>query len=155
MQKNLMCSLFLLPLLLCQELFSSYIIFGSWEIGVWDCIYCIAPTYQISRYLWRYKLHTKRSFTLKQLHICNLISQRLTNNYRFTSDELPTWIEQSQDLILRSTGFFPLSHIFRLSLISQSTFWLYFSCPFLVLAIYAICAWWLSVYNWHSLNTNY
>ena len=34
------------------------------------------------------------------------ISKRFTYNQRFTSDELPVWVEQSQDLMLRSTVSF-------------------------------------------------
>ena len=38
-----------------------------------------------------------------KIRLINLISKRFTTNWRFTSDELPIWEEQSQDLMLRST----------------------------------------------------
>ena len=36
------------------------------------------------------------------VRLINPISKRVTTNQRFTSDELPTWLEQSQDLMLIS-----------------------------------------------------
>ena len=37
------------------------------------------------------------------IRLMNPISKRFTTNQRFTTNELPTWVEQSQDLMLRST----------------------------------------------------
>ena len=40
------------------------------------------------------------------IRLINLISKRSTNNRSYTSDELSTWVEQSQDLMLRTTASF-------------------------------------------------
>ena len=40
------------------------------------------------------------------IRLINPISKRFTNNRRFTSNKLPTWVEQSQKLMLRSTVSF-------------------------------------------------
>ena len=80
------------------------------------------------------------------------IYKRFTSNRRFTADELPTWVEQSQDLMLRSTVSFLIvtySGTF-LSFILQ----LHFSLPtFIPRHLRFAC--WVSVCNWHSLKTNY
>ena len=44
--------------------------------------------------------------TIYDIRLINLISKLFTNNQSFTSDELSGWIEQSQDLMLRSTASF-------------------------------------------------
>ena len=56
----------------------------------------------------------------------NLISMLFTINWRFTSDELSIWAEQSQDLMLRSTvSFLIITH----SSTFLSSFKLHFSLP--------------------------
>ena len=46
------------------------------------------------------------TYITPNIRLINLISKRFTTHRRFTSDELPTWVEQSQDRILRSTVSF-------------------------------------------------
>ena len=59
------------------------------------------------------------TYITPNIRLINLISKRFTTHRRFTSDELPTWVEQSQDRILRSTvSFFSSSHIQALSCLS-------------------------------------
>ena len=75
------------------------------------------------------------------IRLISPISTRLTYNRRFKSDELPTLIEQSQDLMLRSTvSFLIVRHIFGHFLVFQSSFIWHFSLPTLFLAIYAMHA---------------
>ena len=55
---------------------------------------------QIELNEWMNELNT---FIPPNIRLINPISKRFTSNWRFTADELPTWVEQSQDLMLRST----------------------------------------------------
>ena len=79
------------------------------------------------------------------IKLINPISKRFTTNRRFTSDELPTWVEQSQDLMLRSTVSFLIvtysGTFLSFNHLSNCTF----SCPLLFLAIYALHAGYLLV----------
>ena len=54
---------------------------------------------------WMNKLDT---YTSPYIRLINRISKQFTPNQRFTTDELPTWLEQSLDLMLRSTVSFPI-----------------------------------------------
>ena len=72
------------------------------------------------------------------IRLINPISKRFTPNLRFTSHELPTWVEQSQDLMLRSTVYFSSSLIRTLSCLSIIFQIAYFLAHFLLLAIYAL-----------------
>ena len=53
--------------------------------------------------LWMNELDT---FMQPNIRLINPISKWFTSNWRFTADELLTWVEQSQDLMLRSTVSF-------------------------------------------------
>ena len=88
------------------------------------------------------------------IRLINPISKRFTPNWRFIFDELPSWVEQSQDLILRSTVLF-------LIITYSGTFlsfnhllnWIFSLSTFIPRGLRF--AGWLSVCNWHSINTNY
>ena len=75
----------------------------------------------------------------------NPISKQFTPNRRFTADELPTWVEQSQDLMLSPTVSFLIvtySHF----LVFQSSFKLHFALPtFIPRHLRFAC--WVSVCN--------
>ena len=82
------------------------------------------------------------------------ISKRFTYNQSFTSDELSTWVEQSQDIRLISTvSFLIVTYLgpFLFSIIFSNCI---FPCPLLFLVIHSVHAGYLFC-NWHSLNTNY
>ena len=92
------------------------------------------------------------SYIPPNIRLINPISKRFTNNRRFTSNELPTWVEQSQEIMLRSTVS---SHhyIFGLFLVFQSSFKLHFPYPLLSLAIYDLHAGYHFVTDTHSTPT--
>ena len=87
------------------------------------------------------------------ISLINPISKRFTNNRRFISEELPTWVEQSQDLMLRSTiSFFIVTYsgtVLSLNHISNCIF----PCPLLFLDIYALHAGYLFVTDTFSTST--
>ena len=89
------------------------------------------------------------------IRLLNLIFKRFTYNRSYTSDELSLWVEQSQDLMQRSTAsflivtnsgpFLSFGHLFKLNFFLAH----FYSSPvYSVHAVYLFC-------NWHSLNTNY
>ena len=86
------------------------------------------------------------------IRLINPISKRFTYNWSYTSDEWSTWVEQSQDLMLRSTVSFLIVTYFSCLLIIFSN--CIFPCPLLFLVIHSVHAGYLFC-NWHSLNTNY
>ena len=66
-------------------------------------------------------------------------------NRRFTADKLPTWVEQSQDLMLRSTVSFVIVTYLGTFLSFNHLSNCIFPCPLLFLAIYALHAGYLFV----------
>ena len=75
---------------------------------------------------------------------------------RSLSDELPTWAmgRAEPGPNAKINCLFSLRHIFGHFLVFQSSFKLHFSLPtFLPRHLRFAC--WVSVCNWHSLNTNY
>ena len=85
-----------------------------------------------------------------------LITQSLSGshtNRRFTADELPTWVEQSQDLMLRSTVSFLIVTYLGAFLSFNHLSNCIFPCPLLFLAIYALHAWYLFVTDTLSTPT--
>ena len=88
------------------------------------------------------------------IRLINPISKRFTHNRRFTSNELPSWIEQSQDLMLRSTVSFLIVIYSGPFLSFNHLSYCIFLAPFYT-SPFTLCAHWVSVCNWHSLNTNY
>ena len=81
-----------------------------------------------------------------------LISGSHTNR-RFTADELPTWVEQSQDLMLRSTVSFLIVTYSGSFLFFNQFSNCIFPCPILFLAIYALHAGYLFVTDTLSTPT--
>ena len=73
------------------------------------------------------------------LRLINLISKWFTTNRRFTSDELSTWFETSQDLMLRSTVSFLIVTYSGTFLSFNHLSYCIFPCPLLFLVIYALC----------------
>ena len=89
------------------------------------------------------------------IRLIKQVSKQFTINWRFTSNKLPYWEEQSQDLMLRSIVSFLVvtysGNFTYLLIIFQVEFFLthfYFSS-------FTLCECWLSVCNRPSLNTNY
>ena len=85
-----------------------------------------------------------------------LITRSLSGSHthqRFRADELPTWVEQSQDLMLRSTVSFLIvtysGSFLSFNHLSNSIF----PCPLLFLAIYALHAGYLFVTDTLSTPT--
>ena len=74
------------------------------------------------------------------IRLINPISKRLTTNQRFISNELPTWVEQSQDLMLRSTVSFLIVTYSGTFLSFNHLSFCIFSCPLLFLIILFLCA---------------
>ena len=74
-------------------------------------------------------------------------------NRRFTADELPTWVEQSQDLMLRSTVSFLIVTYSGAFLSFNHHSNCIFPCPLLFLAIYALHAGYLFVTDTLSTPT--
>ena len=72
---------------------------------------------------------------------------------RFTADELPTWVEQSQDLMLRSTVSFLIVTYSGSFLSFNHLSNCIFPCPLLFLAIYALHAGYLFVTDTLSTPT--
>ena len=87
------------------------------------------------------------------IRLINTISKRFTTNRRFTSDEPPTWVEQSQDLMLRSTvSFLIVTHsgtVLSFNHLSNCIF----PYPLLFLAIYTLHARYLFVTDTLSTQT--
>ena len=81
------------------------------------------------------------------------ISKRFTPNRRFTADELPTWVEQSQDLMLRSTVSFLIATYSGTFLSFNHISNYIFPCLLLFLAIYALHAGYLFVSDTLSTPT--
>ena len=73
------------------------------------------------------------------IRLINLISKPFTINGTFTSDELPTWVEQSQDLMPRSPVSFIIDTYSDTFLSFNHLSNCIFSCPLLFLAIYDMC----------------
>ena len=73
-----------------------------------------------------------RHFIPPNTRLINQISKRLTTNRRFTSDELPTWVEQSQDLMLRSTVSFLIVTYSGPFLSFSHLSYCIFPCPFFI-----------------------
>ena len=67
------------------------------------------------------------------------ISRWFKINWRFASDELSTWLEQSQDLMLRSTFSFLLVTYSGLFLSFNHLSNYIFPCQLLIIVIYAMC----------------
>ena len=77
------------------------------------------------------------------------------STYHRLTDRLPTWVEQSKDTCSWSTSSFP-TIIYSGSIISFLSCSIIFVFPlptYIHLHLYGAC--WLSVCDWHSLNTNY
>ena len=72
---------------------------------------------------------------------------------RFKADELPTWVEQSQDLMLRSTVSFLIVTYSGSFLSFNHPSNCIFPCPLLFLAIYALHAGYLFVTDTLSTPT--
>ena len=87
------------------------------------------------------------------IRLINPISKRFTSNWRFTADELPTWVEQSQDLMLRSTVSFLIVTYSGTFLSLNHLSNCFFPCPLLFLAIYALHAGYLFVTDTLSTPT--
>ena len=83
----------------------------------------------------------------------NPISKRFKPNRRFAADELPTWVEQSQDLMLRSTVSFLIVTYSGTFLTFYHLSSCIFPCPHLFLAIYALHAGYLFVTDTLSTPT--
>ena len=93
----------------------------------------------------------KWTLILPNIRMINLISKRFTNNQRFTSDELPTWVEQSQNLMLRSTvSFLNVTYSGTFLSFNHLSNYIY-PCPLLFLVIYPLHAGYLFVTD--TLNT--
>ena len=79
-------------------------------------------------------------WTPPNIKMINPISKRFTTNRRFTSDELPTWVEQSQDIVLRSTvSFLIVTYSATFLSFNHLSNW-FLPCPLLTLSIYALHA---------------
>ena len=87
------------------------------------------------------------------IRLINPISKQFTTNRRFTTDELPTWVEQIQDLMLRSTVFFLIVTFLGTFSSFHHRSNCIFPCPLLFLAIYALHAGYLYVTDTLSTTT--
>ena len=83
----------------------------------------------------------------------NPISNRFTSNRRYTSDELSTWVEQSQDLMRRSTVSFLIVTYLGTFLSLNHLSNCIFPCPLLFFYIYALHAGYLFVTDTLSTPT--
>ena len=72
-------------------------------------------------------LHKMDTDIPPNIRLINPISKRFRTNQRFTSNEPPNWVEQSQDIMLNC--LFSHHHIFGHFLVFQSSFKLHFSLP--------------------------
>ena len=84
------------------------------------------------------------------------VSDPVHSTYHRLTDRLSTWVEQSKDTCSCVDFLFSHHHLFGLN---QLFFFLYHSYSYFLLPTYILLylygAWWLSVCDWHSLNTNY
>ena len=97
------------------------------------------------KWLLIYRLSSGQWPDLKSVH----------STYHRLTDGLPTWVEQSKDTCSWSTSSFPII-IYSGSIISFLflSFIFFFPLPtYIHLHLFGAC--WLSVCDWHSLNTNY
>ena len=80
--------------------------------------------------------------------------KRFTNNLRCNSDDLPTGVQRSQNLLLRSTVFVSYRHfIIGLFLIFQLNFQITFFLVHFHSSPFSLCTCWVSVCIWLDLPT--
>ena len=89
------------------------------------------------------------------IRLINPISKRFTNNWRYISNELPSWVEPSQDLMLRSTVSFLIVTYSDTFLSFNHLSNCFFPCPLLFLAIYALHAGYLFVTDTNYYGTTF
>ena len=91
-----------------------------------------------------------RYYTPPNIRLINPISKRFKPNCRFTADEVPTWVEHSQDLMLRSTVSFLIVTYLGTFLSFNHLLNCIFPCPLLFLVIYALHAGYLFSFMFHK-----
>ena len=104
----------------------------------------------LSTLLW---MNEKDTYIPPTFRLINPISMRSTTNQRFKSDELPTWVEQSHDLMIRSTVYFLIVTYSGTFLSFNHLSNCIFLCLLFFLAIYALHAGYLFVTDTLSTPT--
>ena len=113
------------------------------DSGNIDCYVCLKDRDKHGVEIMELKLDT---CILPNIRLLNLIFKRFTYNRSYTSDELSLWVEQSQDLMQRSTAsflivtnsgpFLSFGHLFKLNFFLAH----FYSSPvYSVHAVYLFC----------------